>query len=287
MKPFDYAAPHTLSEALRLLAGEGARPLAGGTDLLVQMKYRRLFPSLLVDLKGVPELNQLERDGGGLHIGAAVPLAAIAAHPLVRGEYPALAGACALIGSVQIRNRATLGGNLCNAAPSADGAPPLLCYGARGVIAGPRGRRREMPMEDFFLGPGQTALRRGELLAEVVLPPPAPRTAASYLRFTPRQEMDIAVAGAGALLTLRGDGRCLQARIALAAVGPTPLRARQAEALLEGKTPSEESLRQASLKAMEEARPISDVRGSAPYRRELVGVLTYRTLRSCLNEVTM
>lgn len=284
MKAFDYAASYTLSEALKLLGEVGgqARPLAGGTDLLVLMKYYRCTPSLLVDVKGIPELNRLEFDREGLHLGAAVPLATIAAHPRLRQEYPALAQACSLIGSVQVRNRASLGGNLCNAAPSADGAPPLLCLEAQAIIAS-SGGQRVVPVEDFFLGPGETALAPGELLVEVVVPPPPPGSHACYMRFTPRYEMDIAVAGAGCLLALDREGRCLKARIALAAVAPTPLRAREAEAVLEGERIGEGVIRQASLKAAQAARPISDVRGSAEYRRHLVEVLTRRSLTACGN----
>lgn len=287
MKAFEYAAPRTLAQALSLLAGAGpsARPLAGGTDLLPQMRYRRVQPSLVVDVKGIPELSRLEYARDGLHIGAAVPLADIAAHPDVRRLYPVIAASCGLVGSVQIRHRGTLGGNLCNAAPSADTVPGLICLGARAVVAGPGGRRR-VAVEDFCTGPGQTVLQPGELLVEVVVPRPPARSAAAYLRFTPRQEMDLTVAGVASLLVLDGRGRLSRARVALSAVAPTPLRARRAEAVLEGQRPSVDLLERAAQEAAAECSPISDVRSSAEYRRHLIAVLAGRTLRACLEALS-
>lgn len=279
MRAFEYAAPRTLSQAVSLLAGAGpaARPLAGGTDLLPQMRYFRLQPPLLVDVKGIPELRRLEYAKDGLHIGAAVPLSDIASHPEVARLYPVIASACGLVGSVQIRNRGTLGGNLCHAAPSADTVPGLMCLGARAVLAGPAGQR-EVAVEQFFTGPGETVLGTGEVLVEVVVPPPPQGSAASYLRFTPRQEMDIAVAGVASLLTVDGQGLISQARVALAAVAPTPLRARRAEAVLVGQRPTAELIHRAAGEAAGECHPISDVRASADYRRHLVAVLARRTL---------
>lgn len=283
MKAFDYVAPRSLAEAVEHLkvAGGKGRALAGGTDLLPQMKYQRRSPSLIVDVKGLPELQRLELSSDGLHIGAAVPLAVIARHAAVLSQYSVIAHSCARIGSVQVRNRGTLGGNICNAAPSADGVPGLLCLGAKAAIAGPQGRR-QVDLEDFFLGPGATVLAGDELLVEVVVPPPPPDSGACYLLFSPRAEMDIASAGAASLLAMSRDGECLRARIALSAVAPTPLRARAAEAILEGSQLSPMLLERAAVKAAEEARPISDLRASASYRRELVRVLTLRSLESNL-----
>jgi carbon-monoxide dehydrogenase medium subunit len=285
VRPFTYAAPKTLDEAISLLsqAKGQARPLAGGTDLIAQMKEGRKRPTMVVDVKGIPEVNRLEYVAGeGLHIGAAVPCTDIADYPPVKENYPSIFEAVQLIGSMQIQNRASVGGNLCNAAPSADSAPPLICYGARAVIAGPRGRR-EVALEEFFRGPGETVLEPDELLVEVVVPPPPANSTSHYLRFTPREEMDIAVAGSGCLIALDpGTHRCTLARIALSAVAPTPIRAREAESLLEGKVLDEELMRQAGELASQASRPITDVRGSAEYRRELVKVLTRRCLRMCL-----
>jgi CO/xanthine dehydrogenase FAD-binding subunit len=289
MREFDYAAPQSLQEAIDLLAranGEG-RPLAGGTDLIAQMKENRRSPTLVVDVKRIPELNVLSCDEQhGLRVGAAVSCAHIAFFAPVREHFPALAEACALIGSVHIQNRAALGGNFCNAAPSADAVPPVLSYGGKVMIAGPHGRR-ELPAEDFFVGPGQTVLGKGEVLVQIDIPLPPARSGASYLRFIPREEMDIAVAGVGSFVQLSVDRqRCEHARITLAAVAPTPLRAREAEAFLVGKTLDQATLTQAGELAAKAAKPISDVRGSAAYRIELVKVLTGRTLQKALERVS-
>lgn len=287
MRPFEYVAPRSLEEAYRVLAQADARrvrPLAGGTDLVDQLRTGRKQADLVMDLKRIPPLMRLEWDPQrGLTLGAAVPCAEVAEHPEVAARYPALAEACALVGSVQIQNRASVGGNLCNAAPSADTAPALLVHEARAVLGGPRGTR-EVPLEEFFTGPGQTVLAPDEILVELHLPPPPPRTASRYLRFIPREEMDIAVAGVASLVQVE-EGRIVRARIALCAVAPTPVRAREAEAVLEGQIPSPDLLRRAGDEAVRATRPISDVRGSAEYRRELVRVLTRRTLTRCLQDL--
>lgn len=282
MHDFDYRAPGSLDEALTLLAEAGpeARVLAGGTDLLVQMKEGRRRPRLLIDVKGIPELMGVTKDGSGaLHLGAAASLASVLALPALTTDFPILAEACSLIGAVQIQNRASLGGNLCNAAPSADSAPALICLGARCVVASRNGRR-EIPLASFFVGPGQTVLAPDELLVEIVVPPTPSHSGGCYLRHTPRAEMDIAVAGVASFVILApGDGVCQEARIVLGAVGPTPIRAREAEASLAGRALNEATIEEAAQQAAQAARPISDVRGSAEYRRHLVAVLTRRTLR--------
>lgn len=283
MPPFDYVAPTSLKEAYQLLArwGAQARPLAGGTDLVDQLRTGRRQARLVVDIKRIPQLGEVVwHPAQGLRIGAAVPCTRLREHPLVRRHYPALAEACGLVGSVQIQNRASLGGNICNAAPSADTVPPLLVYGAWAVVGSVRGQR-ELPLESLFLGPGKTALEADEMVVNISLPLPPPASHACYLRFTPREEMDIAVAGVASLLQVQG-GRCTRARIALSAVAPTPLRAREAEMALEGREPSREALQEAADLAARACSPITDVRGSAEYRRALVRVLTRRTLERCL-----
>ena len=285
MHDFDFAAPDSLQQAVELLGrtdGE-ARALAGGTDLIPQIKENRRHPSLVVDIKKIPELNVLAYDADGLRIGAAVSCTRIAEFDAVKQHYPALAEACALIGSYQIQNRAALGGNICNAAPSADAVPPVLSYAGRLLLAGPNGQR-ELAAETFFTGPGQTVLTRGEVLVAIQLPPPAANSGAAYLRFIPREEMDIAIAGVGSFVQLSADGqRCQQARISLASVAPTPVRADEAEAFVAGKPLDAETIAEAGELAAQAARPISDVRGSAAYRRELVKVLTRRTLQTALD----
>jgi carbon-monoxide dehydrogenase medium subunit len=201
----------------------------------------------------------------------------VAQSPIIRDHYAAIAEGAALVGSIQTMNMATVGGNLCNAAPSADIAPPLLAFDAEAVILGPSGRR-SLPLEEFFFGPGKTALAPDELLAEVRVPVTPAGTGSAYARHTPRKQMDIAVVGVAAALTLSGD-RIERARVALGAVAPTPVRARQAEAVLEGQTLSDEVVARAADAATNECSPISDVRGSAEFRRHIVRVMTERMLQ--------
>jgi carbon-monoxide dehydrogenase medium subunit len=281
VKEIDYAAPATLTEAAALLARSGARALAGGTDVIVQVRENRRDADLLVDLKKIPELNALSFDAGeGLLLGAAVPCYRVAEHPDVRRRYPGLADAAALIGGVQIQSRASVGGNLCNASPAADSIPALIAHGATAVITTPAGTRRTVPVESFCTGPGRTVLGPGEILVELRLPPPAPHTGSAYLRFIPRNEMDIAVVGVGVLLMLdKTRTHCLSSRVALAAVAPTPLFVPEVSRTLAGSMLDETDLARAAEMAQAMARPISDMRGSADYRRHLVGVLVKRALR--------
>ena len=282
MKGFEYYAPHSLEEALSLLDNrrEKVKVLAGGTDLIVQMKNGNARPAVIVDAKKIPELSRLEwREDGTLHIGAAVSLSKIISCPPVIEKFGILYQACSIIGSMQLRNRGTVGGNICNAAPSADSAPPLLCLGAKAIVARPGGNRM-VPLDSFFHGPGQTALAPNELLVGIEVPTPPPRSSGCYLRHTPRQDMDIAVVGVASFLVIsKQKHRCQEARIALGAVAPTPLRVPQAESILAGRVLTEEAIEEAAEKAAEAARPISDIRGSASYRKEIIKVLTRRTLK--------
>jgi CO/xanthine dehydrogenase FAD-binding subunit len=285
MMDFEYEAPGSLDEALSLLEkSPGARILAGGTDLVVQMKYGRVHPAVIVDVKKIPDLNRLEwTDDRGLFIGAAVPVSRIISFPPIESKYGVLHSACSLIGSFQLRSRATVGGNICNAAPSADSVPPLLCLEARAVIAGPAGRR-DITLRDFFVGPGKTVLTSTELLVGIEIPPPLASSSGCYLRHIPRQDMDIAVVGVASYLVFGPEvGRCREARIALGAVAPTPMRAAGAESLLRGKNIARETIEEAANLAAEAALPISDMRGSANYRSELVRVLTRRTLEKAMD----
>ena len=283
MRRFHLALPRSIEDCLKLLAERGpeAKLVAGGTDLLPQMKNGLVKPTAVIDLSGVADLRVLRReDGAGLRVGASVAAREIELDPYTRSAYPALAESGALVGSVQIRNLATVGGNLCNAAPSADMAPPLMALEAEAIIAGPRGRRR-VPMADFFTGVRRTVLAPDELLVELIVPAPGPRSGGQYLRHTPRRELDIAVVGVASQVTL-SDGVCRKARIALAAVAPTPIRATAAERALEGQPLTAQQIARAAQLAVEAARPISDQRGSADFRRHLVGVLTRRTLTTAL-----
>ena len=286
MKDFEYVAPRTLREAVSLLAekGAGARALAGGTDLLVQLRARRFVLERVVDVKHVPELNELSfGPRRGLRIGAAVSCWRLYNDPRVVQCYPGLIDAVAIIGGIQIQGRASLGGNLCNASPSADGIPPLIVLGAVAEIAGPDGRRR-LPVEVFCTGPGKNALQPGELLVALTLPPLPRAAGAHYLRFIPRREMDIAVVGAGAQVELADRRRIFKsARLALGAVAPVPLFVRQVGELLAGRQVDEAAIEEAAQAAQEAVRPISDMRGPADFRRHLAGVLTRRALRGAVD----
>jgi CO/xanthine dehydrogenase FAD-binding subunit len=283
--------PESVDECVGVLAEHGpdARVVAGGTDLLPGMKNGALKPAWVVDLGGVAELKVLEVDSNGeLRLGAAVNARTVELAPAIRASYPALAESAALVGSVQIRNLATLGGNVCNATPSADTAPPLVALDAVAVIAGPKGRR-QVPLADFFVGVRQTVLEPDELLVEFVIPAPRGQNGAqsggNYRRHTPRRELDIAVVGVASQLTLEG-GRCTKARIVLGAVAPIPVRASAAEDSLVGQAVTPEAIERAAELALEAARPISDQRGSADYRRHLVRVLTRRTLTTALERAS-
>jgi carbon-monoxide dehydrogenase medium subunit len=282
LRRFEIVLPETVDECLRVLGERGgeAKLVAGGTDLLPQLKNGLIKPGCVVDLSAVAPLKSLQADKSGLRVGAAVSARTLELDKRVRGGYAALAESGALIGSVQVRNLATVGGNLCNAAPSADMAPPLLALEAEAVIAGPKGRRR-VPLADFFKGVRSTVLGQDELLLELAVPAPGPRSGGQYLRHTPRRELDIAVVGVASQLTL-SDGVCKKARIALAAVAPVPLRATEAERALEGQAVTPEKIAQAAELAVQAARPISDQRGSADFRRHLVRTLTRRTLTTAL-----
>jgi carbon-monoxide dehydrogenase medium subunit len=271
-----FEAPRRVDDAVALLAKHGgaAHVLAGGTDLLAQMKSGVRRPAVIVDLKRIDELMAVRETPDGLVIGAAVPVAALRGHAGLR-RFPGLAEAAALIGSEQIQGRASLGGNLCNASPAADTTPALLVNEAVAEIAGPGGRRR-VPVAALCTAPGRTSLGPGELLVSLVLPPPAPRSADAYLRLIPRTEMDIAVVGAAVRVTLEAGGRCTAAQVALGAVAPTAIRVADAEAALRGSRLEAEALARLAEAARAAARPIDDKRGTVAYRRQVAGVLARR-----------
>ncbi|MFN8561542.1 MAG: xanthine dehydrogenase family protein subunit M [Anaerolineae bacterium] len=286
MQAFDYVVAHSIREASEYLIhnGQRARVLAGGTDLIVQLRENRRALDLVVDIKQIPELNQLAyTPDDGLSIGAAVPCFRIWNDAAVIRLYPGLVDAVSLIGGIQIQGRATVGGNLANASPAADSIPALIVHEAICDIAG-RDGIRQLPVEAFCTAPGQTALQPGEFLVRLRVKPPVMGFGAHYLRFIPRNEMDIAVVGAGASVLLDADDTTIRsARVALGAVAPTPLLVAEAGAYLAGRTISYEAIQQAAQIASDAARPISDVRGTAAQRRHLAGVLTRRALQGAID----
>ena len=282
MKPFEYFTPDHLDEALDILhTHPEAQVLAGGTDLLVQAHERNRPIAALVSLRRIPELNTVAINGM-LFLGTMQTVGKVAAHPGIRQDYTALAMGAGLIGSVQIQNMATVGGNICNASPSADTAPGLLALGAQVVLASAKGERN-LPLEDFFQGPGKTALLPGELLVRLELPHSPAHFGSFYLRHTPRARMDLAFVGVAAAVQLNKEGEICSVRIALGAVAPTPMRAFRAEERLAGCLPDEALIAEASLLASAESRPINDLRASGDFRRHLVDVFTRRALEGAIS----
>ena len=272
-----YEAPETLEAAIALLRSEPgeARVLAGGTDLLVQLKTDLIEPQLVVDIKKIRELREVRREAGGYRIGAAVTGAELREHPELKTVWPGVIEAANLIGSTQIQGRATLGGNLCNGSPAADSVPALIAAGATVTVAGPN-ERRDVPVEDIVLGPRKLSIAKDEIVVSFLLPPRPPRAADAYLRFIPRTEMDIAVVGAGVNLTLGEDGKITAARVGLGAVAARPLLVPAAAEALIGS-----ALEDAALAKFEEAvraacQPIDDKRGTREFRIKVAGVMARR-----------
>lgn len=280
MRAFDYIRPSSFEEACRLLreSDGGSKALAGGTDLLVQIKQQRLHPHRVVSLRDIPGLSLIRMEPDqGLTIGSMTRLCAIETSKKILEHCRPVAEAASWIGSVQVRSRATLGGNLCNAAPSVDMAPILIGYGATAVLSDAQ-TDRSISLEDFFTGPGQTALKPGELMKEVHIPPPPRSSFGTYLKAY-RSSMDIAVAGVGIVVIFEPkSGICQDLRLVLGAVAPTPIRARESERMAAGHRLDDELIQKVSQMASEEARPISDVRSTASYRRVLVTALTQKAL---------
>lgn len=284
MRDFEYEAPTSIAEAVRVMGnGNGnARPLAGGTDLIDQIRVGRLHPNLVVDLKKIPELNVLELSAAGLRLGASVPCHRIYGDPKVSAAYAALADSARIIGGIQIQSRASIGGNLCNSGPAADSIPSLIALGAVAVIAGAAGTR-EVPVENFCTGPGRNVLQAGEFLVELRFPPRPPRSGSHYRRFIPRNEMDIAVVGVGASVVLDAKGETfVSARIGLGAVGPTPFFVEEAGKLLAGQPVSDVTIEKAAAAARSIAKPIDDMRGTREFRLHVTAVLTRRVLEEAV-----
>jgi CO/xanthine dehydrogenase FAD-binding subunit len=276
---FEYFAPTTLESALSSLAaqGEKAQLFAGGTDIMVKMSHGRLKPTGIIGLMDIEGLDGIRfHPKEGLTIGATARLSEVTSHPDILNHYPALAHAVQVMANVEVRNMGTVAGNLCNAAPSADTAPPLIAMGAEVTLASLKGERR-LPLDQFFKGPGLTAMEHGEIMTAIHVPPPPPKSGASYMRISGRCGVDIAAVGVGVMAVFNGGG-CKEARIVLGAVAPVPMRAKKTEDLLMGRNWTEDLIEKGGDLAAEEAKPISDVRASAEWRRNMVAVLTRRTL---------
>ena len=282
MNRFAYFEPATLAEAVSLLSQyDTAVAFAGGTDLLVEIKEKIRAPGYVVNIKRIPGLNHLNFDSeNGLKFGALVTAREIETSPIIQEYYPGLYQAVRELGSIQVRNRATVAGNICRASPSADTPPPLIAAGATLRLFGPAGER-ELLLESFFTGPGKTLLRRDEIVTEISVPPPWPSSGQVYIKHGRRKAMELATVGVAVNLALKG-GVVRDVKIVLGAVAPTPIRVPAAEKVLQGQTPSDELINTAAEAAAETSRPISDVRSSAAYRREMVGVLTRRALSEAI-----
>ena len=272
-----YEAPETIEGAVKLLAGGGprGRVLAGGTDLLVQLRASMIAPELVVDIKRIDETREIREEGGRLVIGAAVTGAELGEHAAAKAMWPGVVESAELIGSTQIQGRASLAGNLCNASPAADTVPALVAAAATCKVAGPDGVRR-IPVEDVCTGPGQLSLGDGEFVVAFEFPERPPRSGDAYLRFIPRTEMDIAVVGAGVNLAFDDSGRCVAARVALGAVAPTVILVEEAGEALVGTTCDAAALEAMAAAASAACRPIDDKRGTVEYRTEVAGVLATR-----------
>ncbi len=288
MHPFAYEAPSTIDDAVAVLEkhGDKARPIAGGTDVLVQARANRWDLEAIVDVKNIQELTEIiHYPDGSTSIGAATPCYKIYEDDLVRAKYPGIIDAVEMIGGIQIQSRASLGGNLCNSSPSADGICPLIAYKAVCHIAGPggEGAHRDVPVADFCTGPGSNVLQRGEMLVAMVLPAPERNSGAAYVRFIPRNEMDIAVCGAGVGVRLNDVGDTFEdAIVALAAVAPVPLVVPEAADALIGNPVNDDTIAKAAAAAKVAARPIADMRGTIDQRKHLSEVLTRRMINKAV-----
>ncbi len=276
---FEYHAPETLEEACRLLkkGGKDAAVMAGGTDLLIKLRYRVRKATAVIGLKRIHGLDEIRFDRKcGLTIGATTLLSDVASHPEIRRHFPTIAQAALKTATVQIRNMGTVVGNLCNAAPSADNAPILIAMDAELLITDPK-KERSLPLVEFFKGPGLTVLKPGEIVKSVFVPFSPLHSGTSYESISERGKVDIAAVGAAARVVLNGE-QCVGIGIALGAVAPTPMRAFGAEKVLMDKNWSLELVEKAALRASREAKPITDMRATAAYRRKMVQVLTKRAL---------
>lgn len=277
MSNLSYAAPTSVDDAVKLLAGASglAKVMSGGTDLLVQLRVGRVKPDLIVDTKKIPGIMGIREENGAYIVGAATAGAVVEAHAGLKAAWPGVVEALDLIGSTQVQGRCSLAGNLCNASPAADSVPAMYAAGVTAVVVGPNGRR-EVPVEQIPAGPGRTNLAKDEFILEFKFPKRGPRSADAYLRFIPRTEMDIAVVGCGIDVTLDENGVCTAARVALGAVAPTVILVPEAAAILVGNKLTDDVLAKLAAACSAAAKPISDKRGTAEYRKKIAGVLARR-----------
>ncbi len=289
MEDFEYHSPTSLSEASKLLNkyNTSARVLAGGTDLIPKMYHKQLKIKHVINIKKIRKLNEISYDESkGLIIGTLVKFNELIYSEIVKKHYPILSEVSNMIASHQIRNLATVGGNLCNAAPSADSAPILIVLDSKVTISGLNNKKRELPLEQFFIGPGESALKPGELLTQIQVPKIQPRTGMAYIKHTIRRGLEIAVIGAAGLVHLEGDSdKCIRARLVIGACAPTPLRIVGVEEKLTGNKLTEKNINHAAEIAAAEVKPISDVRAQDEYRREMVKVQCKRVLEEALTRV--
>ena len=250
------------------------------------MKSREVLPEVVISICGVSDLNYISYDQAtGLRLGTLTPISAIESSPIIKSKFPVLAEAAGTLGSPVIRQQATIGGNLCNAAPSADTAPALIVLGAKVKLVSAKGERL-IPIEDFFTGPGKTVLKSGEMLTETQIPNMPPQSGAAYVKQKRRLGADLAVVGVAALV-VKENTLLKDVKIALGAVAPTPIRVKKAEAILKGKNPNEKLLEEAGQAASAESKPIDDARSTADYRRQMVAVLTKRAVAQAIEQVKL
>jgi CO/xanthine dehydrogenase FAD-binding subunit len=288
MQKFEYLMPKTIDEAISLCVshGERARYIAGGTDVMIKIKEGKISPQYLVSLRRVQGLDHITYKDGELRIGSLVTHRMLELSPIIKKEFPILIDAVTNIGSVQIRNVATIGGNIVNAVPSADGAIPLITLGAQVRLRGPKGER-SMDLEHLFIGPGMTLLEPGEILLEFVIPKLPPRTGAAYCKHTRRSAMELPLLGVAVLMSLEEDKfTCSEARIGLGVLAPTPMRARNGETILKGSKLTEYVLKEAGKAVAEECKARDSIRGEAWYRREMVEVLVPRMARIAMERAS-
>ena len=285
MAEIQFAAPETIGQAIKILGAKGkSKILAGGTDLLVQMRSGRIEPSLIVDIKNIPELSEIKKEKNGYRIGAAVSGARLGENKTVKKKWPGVVEALELIGSTQIQGRASLGGNLCNGSPAADSVPAMIAAGVTCKIAGPQGRRTAK-VEDIITAPGKTSLKKGEFIVSFLLPNKPKRSSEAYLRLIPRTEMDIAVVGAGVSLTLDSKDICCAVRVVLGAVAPTPILVEQAKNILVGSNLDAMALNKLAMACRESCNPIDDMRGTVEYRTKVAGVLATRAAKIAVDRI--